>query len=249
VIADTAWWALGGAIAGLIAGSFIATLVIRWPQGRELDGRSACDACGRVLSLRDLVPVLSWAAAGGKCRTCGGLIDWRHPAIEVLAALIGAAAVALQPNLHGVAGALLGWQLLALAALDVEHFWLPDWLTGLLAVSGLALGALGLGTDLPSRLIGGVVGFAALFAISWTYRRLRGRAGMGGGDPKLLGAIGCWLGWTSLPYILVGASIIGLTVALLMLVRGKDVAATTRLPFGALMAVTAFPFWLLLTHI
>jgi leader peptidase (prepilin peptidase) / N-methyltransferase len=249
VIADTAWWALGGAIAGLIAGSFIATLVIRWPQGRELDGRSACDACGRVLSLRDLVPVLSWAAAGGKCRTCSGRIDWRHPAIEVVAALIGVAAMWLQPNLHGVAGALFGWQLLALAALDVEHFWLPDWLTGLLAVSGLALGALGLGTDLPSRLIGGGFGFAALFAISWTYRRLRGRAGMGGGDPKLLGAIGCWLGWSSLPYVLVGASIIGLTVALLMLVRGKDVAATTRLPFGALMAVAAFPFWLLLTQI
>ena len=249
MIVDPVWWALGGAIAGLIAGSFIATLIIRWPQGRGLGGRSACDGCGRMLSLLDLVPALSWAVAGGKCRTCGKRIDWRHPAIEIAAALIGAAALWLQPEPHGVAGALFGWQLLALAALDAEHYWLPDWLTGALAASGLAFGAMGLGVDLPSRLIGGAAGFAALFGVSWIYRRVRGRAGMGGGDPKLLGAIGCWLGWQSLPYVLIGASFVGLAVALAMLVRGKDIAATTRLPFGALIAVVAFPFWLLLTQI
>jgi leader peptidase (prepilin peptidase) / N-methyltransferase len=246
---DAAWWAAGGAVLGLIAGSFIATLVIRWPQGRSVNGRSACDGCGRALSLRDLLPVLSWAAAGGKCRTCGAQIDWRHPGIELAAALIGATAVGLQPDWHGVAGAFFGWQLLALAALDAGHYWLPDRLTGLLAVSGLAFGAVGLGIDLPSRLIGGVVGFAGLFAISWLYRRVRGRDGMGGGDPKMLGAIGCWMGWQSVPYILIGASMIGLAVALVMLIGAIKVDATTRLPFGALMAVTAFPFWLLLTQI
>ena len=241
-----AWWALGGAIAGLIAGSFIATLVIRWPQGRGLGGRSACDGCGRHLSLRDLVPVMSWALARGQCRTCGARIDWRHPAIEVVAALVGVAAMVAQPGIEGVAGALFGWQLLALAAFDAEHFWLPDRLTGLLAVSGLTVGAADIGVDLPSRLIGGGVGFAALFAIAWTYRRLRGRAGMGGGDPKLLGAIGCWLGWSPLPYVVLGASVIGLALALVMAMRGQDVAATTRLPLGALMAVAAFPILILL---
>ncbi len=249
MILSVAWWVLGGVIVGLIAGSFIATLVIRWPRGRSLGGRSTCDECSRSLGLRDLVPVLSWAVAGGKCRTCGARIDWRHPVIEVAAAIIGAAAMGLQPEFHGFAGALFGWQLLALATLDAEHLWLPDRLTGLLAISGLAFGAVGVGIDLPSRLIGGSAGFAALFVISWAYRRVRGRAGMGGGDPKLLGAIGCWLGWQSLPYVLIGASMTGLAVALAMLVRGKDVAATTRLPFGALMAVAAFPFWLLLTQI
>ena len=244
-----AWWGLGGALAGLIAGSFIATLVIRWPQGRGLGGRSACDGCGRHLSLRDLLPVVSWALARGNCRTCGGSINWRHPAIEGAAALIGAAALWLQPDLHGIAGALFGWQLLALAALDAEHFWLPDWLTGVLAISGLAFGVAGIGVDLPSRLIGGGVGFAALFAISWTYRCLRGRPGMGGGDPKLLGAIGCWLGWSPLPYMMIGTSAMGLLAAFGLMARGKNVVATTRLPLGALMAVAAFPLWMLLSQI
>jgi leader peptidase (prepilin peptidase) / N-methyltransferase len=247
-LSDPFWWALGGAVAGLIAGSFIATLVIRWPQDRALDGRSACDACGRVLAVRDLVPVVSWALSKGKCRTCGARIDWRHPVIEVAAMLIGAIAMTAQPGLEGAAGALFGWQLLALAALDVEHFWLPDWLTGALAASGLAFGAAGLGVDIQSRMIGGVVGFAALFAIAWAYRRVRGRDGMGGGDPKLLGAIGCWMGWQALPYVLLGASMLGLLGAFAMMAGGKDVAATTRLPFGGLMAVAAFPLWVFLAQ-
>jgi leader peptidase (prepilin peptidase) / N-methyltransferase len=248
-MADAAWWALGGAIAGLVAGSFISTLVIRWPQGRGLGGRSSCDGCGRLLVLGDLVPVFSWALAAGKCRTCGAPINWRHPLIELVAALIGLATMIVQPNLLGAAGALFGWQLLALAALDIEHFWLPDWLTGPLAFGGLVTGAVGLGADLLSRIIGGLAGFAVLSTIAWTYRKLRKREGMGGGDPKLLGAIGCWLGWQSLPYVLVGASLLGLIIALFKIVQGRNVAATTRLPFGAFMAATAFPFWLLLTQI
>lgn len=241
---DTAWWALGGTIAGLVAGSFLATLVIRWPAGRGLGGRSACDGCGRSLTSRDLVPVFSAILFRGKCRTCGAQIDWRHTAIETGAAIVGLVAMVVQPGLEGVASAFFGWQLLALAALDAEHYWLPDWLTGVLALTGLVFGLAGIGVDLPSRLIGGVAGFGSLFAIAWIYRKVRGRDGMGGGDPKLLGAIGCWLGWQSLPYVLVGASVIGLCVVLAFAARGRDVAATTRLPLGSLMAVAAFSIWL-----
>jgi leader peptidase (prepilin peptidase) / N-methyltransferase len=213
-----------------------------------MGGRSACDACGRALTVRDLVPVLSWVFSRGACGTCGAAIDWRHPAIEVVAGLVGAIALAVSPDPAGVAGALLGWQLLALAALDAEHFWLPDRLTVALAVSGLAAGALGLGVDLSSRVYGGLVGFAGLFAIGWTYKTIRKREGLGGGDPKLLGAIGCWLGWQSLPFILLGASGVGLIAVFTMLVRGQPVAATTRMPLGALMAVAAFPVWVFLAQ-
>ena len=245
---DAVLWAVAGALTGLIAGSFIATLMIRWPQDRSLGGRSACDACDRTLSVRDLAPLLSWAIAAGKCRTCGARIDWRHPAVELAAGLIGLVALIAEPGLGGIAGALFGWQLLTLAALDFEHFWLPNRLTALLAVSGLALGLVGVGAPIVDRIIGGSAGFAALFAIAWTYRRLRGREGMGGGDPKLLGAIGCWLGWQFLPFVLLGASAVGMVVALVMLTRGQSVAADTRLPLGSLMAISAFPVWIFLAQ-
>ncbi len=152
------------------------------------------------------------------------------------------------PGWEGAANALFGWQLIALAALDFEHFWLPDRLTASLAATGLAFGAGGIGVDLRSRLIGGVAGFAALWLIGAGYRRIRGRVGLGGGDPKLLGAIGCWLGWQSLPLVLVAASVIGLLAVLSMAMRGAQVAADTRLPLGTLMALSAWPLSLVLAQ-
>lgn len=246
---DAAWWALGGAIAGLVAGSFIGTLVIRWPAGRTLKGRSACDGCGRSLGARDLIPLLSAILVRGRCRTCGKPIDWRHSTIEAGAALIGVVAMIALPGLDGVAAALFGWQLLTLAALDAEHYWLPDCLTGVLALTGLAFGVAGVGVDLSARMIGGAAGFASLFVIAWIYRNVRRRDGMGGGDPKLLGAIGCWMGWQPLPYVLVGASLIGLTFVLILKVRGSDVRGSTRLALGTLMAVAALPLYLLIPQL
>lgn len=243
----TAWFALGGAVAGLIAGSFIATLVLRWPAGRGLGGRSHCEGCARVLGIRDLVPVASYLAVRGHCRACGSEIDRRHLHIEVACAFVGAIALGVAPGVAGMAGALFGWQLLALAALDFEHFWLPDRLTGLLGLTGL-LAAWVTGDPLAARLIGGASGFASLFMIAWIYEWLRGRKGMGAGDPKLLGAIGLWLGWRALPFVLVAASAVGLLAVAVAALRGKRIAGNTQLPLGTLMAVAAFPVWMLGTQ-
>jgi leader peptidase (prepilin peptidase)/N-methyltransferase len=90
-----------------------------------------------------------------------------------------------------------------------------------------------------------VAGWAALFLIAQAYRRLRGREGMGGGDPKLLAGIGAWVGALQLPFVLLGAGLLGLAAILLMRLRGEQVTATTRLPLGTLMAVAAWPIWLI----
>jgi leader peptidase (prepilin peptidase) / N-methyltransferase len=241
---DSVWWMLGGAIAGLIAGSFISTLAIRWPRDETLTGRSRCDGCGRSLSITDLIPLIGYLAARGRCVRCGVAIDIRHPTIEVAAMLIGICTMLAAPSITGIAGAMFGWQLLTLATLDIEHFWLPDRLTGLLALTGL-LFTVALDRELLiSRLVGGGTGFAVLFLISFAYERFRGRAGMGAGDPKLLGAIGLWLGWAALPYVLIAAGFLGLAGAAAMAVRGRSITSDTRLPFGALLAVAAFPIWM-----
>lgn len=235
-----------GLIFGAILGSFLATLLIRWPQGRSVvAGRSRCDGCGAPLGPRDLVPVLSYAALHGKCRRCGGRIDRRHLAAELAAAAIGLAALIAHPLPLALVTMLLGLWLLLLAMLDVEHHWLPDRLTLPLIPLGLAAAWAGLGPPLLDRAVGAALAWAALALMALAYRRLRGREGLGGGDPKLLAAIGAWLGALQLPFILVGAGLIGLAAALLMRLRGREVGATTRLPLGALMAVTAWPVWLL----
>lgn len=237
--------ALIGAGLGLVAGSFLAAAAMRWPQGRGiLRGRSACDACAATLGPAELVPLLSYAIQRGRCRRCAARIDPRHPAIELAAAMLGAVAMAAHPSALGLVTALLGWWLMLIAMLDLEHQWLPDRLTLPLIPLGLLAAWAGFGPPLPERLAGAAIGWAALVLIAWFYRAARGREGMGGGDPRLLGAIGAWVGAWQLPVILLGAGLLGLVTILIMRLRGEAVTATSRLPLGTLMALTAWPVWL-----
>jgi len=234
-----------GAGLGLIAGSFVAAASMRWPAGRSVvRGRSACDHCAAPLGPAELIPLLSWAIQRGRCRRYGAKIDPRHPAIELAAAVLGAAALAAFPGPLGAVTALLGWWLLLIAIIDLEHLWLPDWLTLPLIPLGLAAAWGGFGPPLPERAAGAAIGWAALFAIAWLYRRLRGREGMGGGDPRLFAAIGAWVGAWQLPAILLGAGLFGLAAVAAMRLRGEAVTATSRLPLGTLMTLAAWPVWL-----
>ena len=232
------------AIMGAILGSFLATLVVRWPAGRGLHGRSACDGCERVLGAAALVPVISYLAARGRCRVCGARIDPVHPAMELGCAGLAGSAFAILPPLAAIwiAGASL--LLLTLALLDLRHFWLPDRLTLPLAALGL-LAAWSSPPQIFDRLAGLVIGWASLTLIAWMYRRVRHRDGLGAGDAKLLAAIGAWTGWAMLPFVLLGASAIGLAVAAAMMVAGRKIVATTQLPFGTLLAAAGLPamYW------
>ncbi|MBA3578065.1 MAG: prepilin peptidase [Sphingomonas sp.] len=227
--------AAAGAVGGAIVGSFVATICIRWPEGRQvLTGRSSCDHCKRTLGAAELIPVLSSAMARGRCRSCGGKIAPLHLGVELGAASLAAVALLLQPNVSGLALALFWLLLVGPAILDARHLWLPNSLTAILAFPGLLFGGLATGAALTDRLAGGAAGFLVLALVAAAYAALRGRQGMGAGDPKLFGAIGLWTGWMPLPFILVIASVAGLALAL---ARGR--AAGDRMPFGSLMAAGA----------
>jgi len=243
---DEVWfWPLLLGVLGLVFGSFIATVALRWPQGRSaLQGRSECDSCGKTLGADELVPVASFLLQRGKCRSCGARIPRGHLIVELIALGIGLAAGFAAPGIEGAAGAVFGWLLLALAALDFVALWLPNILNAALAVAGIATGLLGVWPPLDERLIGGLGGFAALWTVAAIYRGLRGRDGLGGGDPKLFGAIGLWLGWRPLPAVLLVACVIGLTMVLVLRLRGRRMLAADRLPLGVMLAAAAWGLWL-----
>lgn len=244
---DRLGWGAALAGLGLIAGSFTGALVVRWPEGRSVvHGRSACDTCGATLRARDLVPLASALLLGGRCRTCRAPIDPVHWRLELAAAAVGAAAGLVAAAPSALAGALFGWMLLALAALDLRHWWLPDRLTATLALAGIASGCAGLAPELADRAIGGAAGFGALWAIAAAYRAARGREGLGGGDPKLLGAVGLWLGWRMLPGVVLLACLLGFGWIAWARVRGHRMGSGDALPFGALLALAAYPAWLLM---
>jgi leader peptidase (prepilin peptidase)/N-methyltransferase len=234
------------AILGAIFGSFIAALVSRWPQGRSvLAGRSRCDSCQATLAPWHLVPIASYLALCGRCARCRAPIGRDAIIIEAIAAAIGGLALALHPDVTGLSVALFGWLLLPLAWLDLQHYWLPHPLTAALAMGGVLTALVGLPPDWTSRVIGAVAGFGALWLVATGYRWLRGRDGLGGGDPLLFGAIGLWLGWPHLPLVLLAASGIGLGLALYVQRTHHGIDGTTRFPLGTLLAVAAWPIALI----
>jgi leader peptidase (prepilin peptidase)/N-methyltransferase len=239
-------WSVALGVLGAILGSFLATIAVRWPEGRSvLRGRSACDGCGRTLRAGELVPLVGWLSARGRCRGCGAAIDLRHPAIELGCVAIGIASGLVAPGLEGLAGAVFGWLLLTLAVIDARDFWLPDELVAALALAG-AGSAILFPPEPIERVLGGVAGFASLWLVAAGYRLLRGREGLGGGDPKLFGAIGLWLGWRMLPAVLLTAGLVGLGLVLFQRLRGRDVAADDALPLGTFLAIAAYPAWLVM---
>ena len=237
-------WA--GAVLGAIIGSFLATLVVRWPQGRSIArGRSSCDLCGVPIGAARLIPILSFALQRGRAACCGSRINGLHPLAEIAAAGIGALSFAIAADpAEALAGALFGWLLLALALCDARHLWLPDRLTGALALGGLAVGVAGIAPPLADRLIGGAAAFAAFAMIRHGYRLLRHREGMGGGDVKLFAAIGLWLGWRMLPLVLLGAALAGLLWCIVELARRRPLGAGSSVPFGMFLALAAWAAWI-----
>lgn len=232
-----------GFLAGAIVGSFLALVAERLPQGRPVvGGRSQCDACGRTLGPLELIPLFSVLALRGRCRGCGAAIPAFTWIMELLAGLVGLLAVYLARTPVDLVWAVFGWLLLLLAALDFRHYWLPQRLTALLALTGVA-GLFITRGDVAASLIGGAAGFLGLEAVRVGYRLLRGREGIGGGDPLLLGGIGLWMGWQALPFVMVVASLVGFALIALWKLRGVEVGAATRVPLGACLAIAAIGVW------
>lgn len=143
-----------------------------------------------------------------------------------------------------VIGAPLAVALLLIAVIDAEHFWLPNILTLPLGAAGLAASAFIGPGSFVDHLIGAVLGFAVLAGLAALYKRLRGRDGLGGGDARLLAAIGAWVGWAGLPSVVVWASLAGLSWVLARIVARRAPSLDTALPYGTYLAIGAWLTWL-----
>lgn len=233
-------------IAAPFIGSFLGVLIQRLPAGMPVAwARSACPHCGKQLSAADLVPVVSWLASGGRCRYCATPLGIFYPGIEIASLGVAVWAAVTLPNPSLVwAGCLLGWSLLAAAAVDSRHLILPDILVLPLIPAGILLHAWIAPGQWADHLAGALIGFVLFAAISLAYRRLRRRDGLGLGDAKLLAAAGAWVGWIGLPSVVLLGAVFGLATALVLRMAGRNVERVTELPFGPALALAFWLVWL-----
>ena len=231
-------------IAPLI-GSFLGVVAERLPEGESIVfARSTCRHCGNALSMRDLIPLLSWLARRGRCG-CGRIrLSAFYPGIELAALAVAVSAAVVVPGWLLWASLALGWTLLTLAAIDLRHYLLPDVLTLPLIPVGLGVAWLIEPARVVDHVIGAVAGLGGFALVAGLYHRVRHREGMGLGDAKLLAGGGAWLGWQALPSVIVIAAASALALALAATLAGAKLTATTRIAFGPYLALGIWLVWL-----
>jgi len=229
-------------VFGLLIGSFLNVVIWRVPRGESVvSPPSHCPGCDREISAVDNVPVVSWLVLRGRCRHCGARISPRYPLVELGTAL-AFAGVALHFGPHLVVLPYLYFAAvgIALALIDLDHHRLPDVLTlpsypVALALFGIA--ALGDHTG-HTPFIRAILAGLALYAFYEVVRFIQPR-GMGGGDVKLSGVLGIYLGWLGWAELVVGAFagfLVGAVVSIgLVLFAGAG--RKTKVPFGPFMLV------------
>ena len=259
LLALPAYLAFACLLLGLMVGSFLNVVIHRLPQMMQHEWqaqcaelrsepppqqekltlatpRSRCPGCGHQISAWENIPILSWIALRGRCRSCKAPISIRYPLIEATTGLLSA-----YVGWHfgfglAAAGALLFlWCMIALTFIDFDTQLLPDDITLPLLWAGLLVNLFGGFTDLHSAVTGAIAGYLALWCVYWGFKLATGKEGMGYGDFKLLSAIGAWLGWQMLPLTILLSSLVGALVGIGLMVfarHGREIP----IPFGPYLA-------------
>ena len=180
--------------------------------------RLGLPACGRELSWYENIPVVSYLALGGRCRTCREPIAVRYPIVEALtAAMFALAWWYYGPGPLLASRLVFGCALIVLFAIDLEHHLLPNAIT----LPGIVVGFLFsffTGPGWQASLLGILRGRRASIRDRGGYYRLRHEEGLGMGDVKMLAMIGAFLGWKLTLVTLMMASFAGSIVGVLLIV-------------------------------
>lgn len=232
---------IAAGLVGAVIGSFLNVVILRLPDPGQsiVFPASHCPRCAAPLSWWENIPILSFIALRGRCGHCRTAISCQYPVVELLMALLSVALV-YRFGLSLTAGGyfLFTAALVVIIFIDIHHQIIPDVISlpGILA--GLLFSLVNDTVSWQSSLIGLVVGGGVLYAVAFSYAVLRKVDGMGGGDIKLLAMIGAWLGWQSLPFVILVSSATG-SIAGLIAMRSQKKGGQTRIPFGPFLSLAA----------
>ncbi len=160
-------------VLGALVGSFGNVVVYRLPRRESIVfPGSHCPTCNHRLGPLELVPLLSFLALRGRCRSCGAPISWRYPLVEAAMATLFVALVLRWPPLDAGLSALPLMAVLAMllmaALIDLDHFILPDVLTLpalVLALAGSLLYAPDRGLPTPNAALAGAAAGAGVLLL------------------------------------------------------------------------------------
>lgn len=274
-------WGVSLFIVGLAVGSFLNVLTIRYKPNNSFfarslwSGRSRCPHCKKTLQWFELIPLVSFALQSGKCRSCKTKLSLQYPVIELATgllfvfipfhliqffhftpAIVTALSVPFTFYAFTCIWLFVASVFVAMVVIDLKHYLIPDELSIMLAVAGIALVVIRVVSEastsifqtsfitqyvllfgapngaLFTHFVGMLLGASVFYSI---YALSKG-SGMGFGDVKLAGALGLLLGWPDIVLSIALAFILGGILGSVLIAfrkkHGKD-----RLPFAPFLII------------
>ncbi|HUJ92384.1 MAG TPA: prepilin peptidase [Gaiellaceae bacterium] len=218
---------------GLALGSFLNVVAARVPLHRSLVWPgSACMSCGHEIAWHDNIPLVSWLALRGRCRSCGERIPFRYPLVELVTALLVAGCVwKFGPTADAAVAAFFCLVLVVVSAIDLEHLIIPNRIV--LPAAAIVLAANTALHPSPEWILAAVGASGFLFAAALAYPR-----GMGMGDVKLALLMGAALGRT-VPVALMVGMLAAIVPGIVLIARHGSAGRKMKIPFGPFLAFGA----------
>ena len=236
-------------ILGATVGSFLNVCIARIPNDESIvSPPSHCPKCKAPIPFYCNIPLLSYLFLRGRCRSCSETISPRYFIVELLMGLMAVALLyRFGLSYEFLVGFIFVAAMIVISVIDLDVRIVPDVISLPGIVLGFFLSVVGYffvaGTDdiIPTPIgsvVGILVGGGFLLATAWVYEKITGVEGMGGGDIKLLGMIGAFLGWPSIPVTLFIASVLGSVIGVgLMVATGAG--RRLALPFAPFLCSAA----------
>ncbi|HOY85402.1 MAG TPA: prepilin peptidase [Candidatus Syntrophosphaera sp.] len=228
-------------VLGAVLGSFFNVLIDRVPRGESVvNPPSHCTSCGKQLPPGQNIPIYTYLAQKGKCRSCGAKIPWHHLAVEIATPLLFLALFLV----YGVES-LSFWKftvmfgfLIPIFFIDAFHKIIPLVLSVPMVVAGLVLGFIQSGYDFMNffwvYLLPALGLFALLYLLALAWEKFFHKEGLGGGDVILIPAVAAFFGAIHIPFVILLACLMGILYFLLFIRKPEQAFA-----FGNFIALAA----------
>ena len=179
-------------ILGTVLGTIYTVIGLKLPNNEKIVVKRKCKKCHHELSIKDLIPLVSYTLSKGRCRHCKGKIDILFPYMEFFTGLLFSVAYYSFGFSYQLLIALgMISLLMTIVVSDLTYLIIPDEILIVASIYFLVIQFLDLGLKgAISHLLSGVFLFTIMYTVMLIGNKALKKESMGGGDIKMMFVFG-----------------------------------------------------------
>lgn len=226
-------------ILGTVLGTIYTVIGLKLPNNEKIVVKRKCKKCHHELSIKDLIPLVSYTLSKGRCRHCKGKIDILFPYMEFFTGLLFSVAYYSFGFSYQLLIALgMISLLMTIVVSDLTYLIIPDEILIVASIYFLVIQFLDLGLKgAISHLLSGVFLFTIMYTVMLIGNKALKKESMGGGDIKMMFVFGLVLEPLLGTLTIFLGSLFALPMSLYLMKRNNEKV----IPFGPFLLI-AFVF-------